>query len=151
MKIRGSQVFVALIAGFGPLAVAQTHESQGDSRTLVTFPAAMRVHTLANMRDHLQALQEITVALSKDDFARAAAIAEDRLGMTSLAAHGAAHLATYMPAPMRDIGTQMHRAASRFALEAQNASASNDIRPALATLSSVMQQCVACHGTYRLQ
>jgi cytochrome c556 len=56
-----------------------------------------------------------------------------------------------MPAPMRDIGTQMHRAASRFALEAQNASASNDIRPALATLSSVMQQCVACHGTYRLQ
>jgi cytochrome c556 len=51
---------------------------------------------------------------------------------------------------MQDIGTQMHRAASRFAIDAQTASVSNDVRPALASLGTVMQQCVACHAAYRL-
>ena len=70
--------------------------------------------------------------------------------MSSLEAHGAAHLAPYMPKPMQDIGTQMHRAASRFAVEAQNASVGNDVKPALAALGAVMEQCVACHASYRL-
>ena len=35
-------------------------------------------------------------------------------------------------------------------LEAQNASASHDLRPALAALGMVMRQCVACHAAYRL-
>jgi cytochrome c556 len=69
---------------------------------------------------------------------------------SSLELHGAAHLARFMPEGMQDIGTQMHRAASRCAVEAQNASATNDVRPALAALGTVMQQCVACHAAYRL-
>lgn len=111
----------------------------------------MRLHTITSMRDHLLALQEIDVALSKSDFDNAARIAEQRLGMSSLELHGAAHIAPYMPQGMQDIGTQMHRSASRFAVEAQNASVSNDVRPALAALGTVMQQCVACHATYRLR
>jgi hypothetical protein len=59
--------------------------------------------------------------------------------------------APYMPQGMQDIGTAMHHAASQFAVEAQNASVSNDVRPALAALGTVMQQCVACHAAYRLQ
>ena len=136
---------------------AQTHQhemapatTQGDARQLVKFPDPMRLHTIANMRDHLLALQEIDVALSGNDFDKAGSIAEHRLGMSSLEAHGAAHLAPYMPQGMQDIGTQMHRAASRFAIEAQTASVSNDLRPALAALGTVMQQCVACHASYRL-
>jgi hypothetical protein len=139
------------------LAVAQEHQhaatpvtTQGDARQLVNFPEAMRVHTIANMRDHLLALQEIDVALSKNDFDQAAKVAEGRLGMSSLELHGAAHIAPDMPQGMQDVGTQMHRAASRFAVEAQNASVSNDVRPALAALGIVMQQCVACHSAYRL-
>ena len=140
------------------LAMAQTHQhdmampatGQGDARQLVNFPEPMRVHTIANMRDHLLALQEIDIALSKSDFDKARSIAEGRLGMSSLELHGAAHIAPYMPEGMQEIGTQMHRAASRFAVEAQTASVSNDVRPALAALGAVMQQCVACHAAYRL-
>lgn len=121
-----------------------------DSRRLVQFPEAMRLHTIASMRDHLQALQEIDVALSRDDFESASRIAERRLGMSSLELHGASHLATFMPQGMQDIGAEMHHAASRFALEAENASVSKDPRPALAALGAVMRQCVACHATYRL-
>ena len=123
--------------------------TQGDARQLVKFPEPMRLHTITSMRDHLLALQEIDVALSKNEFDKAASIAETRLGMSSLELHGAAHIAPFMPQGMQDIGTQMHRSASRFAIEAQNASVS-DVRPALAALGTVMQQCVACHAAYRL-
>jgi hypothetical protein len=138
-------------------AVAQDHahamgESSvpGDARQWVRLPEPMRLHTIASMRDHLLALQEIDVALSRGQFDQAATIAEQRLGMSSLEAHGAAHLAPYMPQAMQDIGTAMHRAASRFAVDAQTASVSNDVKPALAALGAVMQQCVACHASFRL-
>jgi cytochrome c556 len=139
-------------------ADAQVHQhdkaaaanSQADTRQLVKFPEEMRLHTITSMRDHLLALQEINFALSKSDFDQAAKIAERRLGMSSLESHGAAHIAPFMPQGMQDIGTQMHRSASRFAVEAQSASVNNDVRPALAALGTVMQQCVACHATYRL-
>ncbi len=154
---------VALVAiGTGAcaqLASAQSHQhamavpaaAQADARQLVKFPEPMRLHTIASMRDHLLALQEISVALSKNDFDNAARIAEQRLGMSSLERHGSAHIAPFMPQGMQDIGTQMHRSASRFAVEAQNASVGNDVRPALAALGTVMQQCVACHSAYRLR
>ncbi len=150
---------VAVGAGAFALAVrAQTHQHnmtssapvQGDARQLVKFPEPMRLHTITSMRDHLLAIQEINVALSKSDFDQAARIAEQRLGLSSLELHGAAHIAPYMPKGMQEIGTQMHRAASRFAVEAQSASVANDVRPALAALGAVMQQCVACHAAYRL-
>ena len=121
-----------------------------DARELVRFPEPMRLHTIASMRDHLLALQEIDEALSNNEFDKAASVAEQRLGMSWLEAHDAAHLAPFMPKAMQAIGTQMHQAASRFAIEAQNASVGNDPRPALAALGGVMQQCVACHATYRL-
>jgi cytochrome c556 len=126
-------------------------EPPPDARQLVRFPEPMRLHTIASMRDHLLALQEIEEALSRHDFDRAAAVAETRLGMTSLEAHGAAHLAPFMPAGMQELGTGLHHAASRFAVEAQNASVSHDLRAPLAALSDVMRQCVACHAAYRLQ
>jgi len=151
-------ITVALSGTFALAAAAQEHQhsmseaaaAQTDSRQLVQFPEPMRLHTITSMRDHLLALQEIDVALSQGAFDKAAAIAEQRLGMSSLELHGAAHIAPFMPQAMQDIGTQMHRAASRFAIDAQTASASNDLRPALASLGIVMQQCVACHAAYRL-
>jgi hypothetical protein len=158
-ELRTAVALVAAAAcGYALLAGAQTHvhdaaapaAAQTDARELVKFPEPMQLHTITSMRDHLLALQEIDVALSKNEFDKAASIAETRLGMSSLELHGAAHIAAFMPQAMQEIGTNMHHAASRFALEAQNASVSNDVRPALAALGSVMQQCVACHAAYRL-
>ena len=149
---------VAWASAFAPSATAQDHQHSmtgpaalsADSRQLVTFPEPMRLHTITSMRDHLLALQEIDIALSQNAFDKAATIAEQRLGMSSLELHGAAHIAPFMPQGMQEIGTQMHRAASRFAVEAQTTSVGNDVRPALAALGTVMQQCVACHAAYRL-
>ena len=52
---------------------------------------------------------------------------------------------------MQDVGTTMHRSASRFAIEAQNAGVTGDLKPALQALSTVTAACVECHSAYRLQ
>ena len=134
-----------------PGAAPEAPQAAEDPRLPVQFPEEMKRHTLANMRDHLRTLERIDSALARGDYDGAAALAEQRLGMSSLEAHGAAHLAPYMPLGMQQIGSLMHRAASRFAVEAQNAAVTNDPKPALGALSEVMRQCVACHATYRLE
>jgi hypothetical protein len=125
--------------------------AEGNARQLVTLPEPMRQHMLANMRDHLSAINEIQQALGAGEFQRAADIAEKRLGVTSLELHGASHMAPFMPKAMRDIGTQMHKAASQFALVAQETGADGNVLRAIGSLSKVTSQCVACHAAYRAQ
>lgn len=141
--------FVAMLILLAPTA----SQAAPDARVAVELPAPpMRTHMLANMRDHLAALHEIQAALARDDNSRRAAeIAEHRIGMSSLEAHGAGHMAPYMPKPMQNIGTAMHRAASRFARVTEEAAVRRDLRPALQALSDVTQQCVTCHAGYRLK
>ena len=86
------------------------------------------------MRDHLAALQEIQEAMARGDYTKAAHIAEHRLGMSALRSHGAHHVAQFMPPGMKDAGTAMHRAASRFAIAVQDAELKGDLKPALAAL-----------------
>jgi hypothetical protein len=140
-------MFVAMLILLTPVGTQATP----DARVAVELPPPMRAHMLANMRDHLAALHEIQAALARDEPGRAAGIAEQRIGMSSLESHGAGHMAPYMPKPMQDIGTAMHRAASRFAHVAEEAAVRRDLRPALQALSKVTQQCVACHAGYRLK
>jgi len=121
-----------------------------DSRQPVSMPAMMQEHMRANMRDHLLAISEIQVALASNHYDAAAEIAEKRLGMTSLDAHGARHVAGFMPEGMQAIGTAMHHAASRFAVTSQEAAVTDDLRRALEGLAEVTRQCVACHAGYRL-
>ncbi len=120
-------------------------------RQLVKFPEAMKEHTLSSMRDHLLALQEIQAALATADYERAADVAEIRLGMSSLKAHGAHESSRFMPQGMQDAGTAMHRGASRFSTSARDAAVTGDLKPALGALAEVTGACVACHSGYRLQ
>ena len=99
------------------------------------------------MRDHLAAINEILVYLGNDELEKAADTAEYRLGMSSLEMHGAAHLSKFMPEEMRQAGTTMHRAASRFALKAQE----GDVLPAYMALSDITSACVACHSGFRVK
>jgi hypothetical protein len=56
-----------------------------------------------------------------------------------------------LPGGMRDAGTAMHHAAGRFAVTAQNASVTGDLKPVLAGLAEITAQCVGCHAGYRLK
>ncbi len=121
------------------------------ARKPVSFPPALKAETLANMRDHLLAIQEITAHLADKQFDAAAEVAETRLGLSSLQRHGAHEVAQYMPEGMRQFGHGMHQAASRFAVAAQEAGATGEIGPALRALSQMQASCVSCHTAYRLK
>jgi hypothetical protein len=121
--------------------------SAQDGRELVRMPEMMRTHMRANMRDHLLALQQIQSALAAGRYDTAADVAEKRLGMTSLEVHGASRMAQFM----QDTGAAMHRAASHFAIIAQDAAITRDLPRALDALSKLTAQCTACHAGYRLQ
>jgi hypothetical protein len=140
------------LTGIGFAQHSHEHNANAtDNRILVKFPDALKQHTLTNMRAHLLALANIQEAIGKADYDKAAKIAEQQLGMTSLKQHGASENAKYMPQAMQDIGTTMHRSASQFAIEIQNSSATGDIKPAMLSLSKTTQACVACHAGFRLQ
>ncbi|HYA37290.1 MAG TPA: hypothetical protein VEI74_03340 [Candidatus Methylomirabilis sp.] len=143
--------FFSPVLGVFLLVLAVPCAMAADARQKIEMPPMMQEHMLGNMRDHLRTLQEIEAALAKKDFDKVADIAEQRLGLSSLEAHGAAHLVPYMPKPMQDIGTSMHRAASRLSQTAQEAAVKGGMAPVQEALAAVLQQCVACHETYRLR
>ena len=118
-----------------------------DTRQLVEFPAMMQTHMLKNMRDHMVVINQILIYLSNDELDKAADIAENRLGMSALDTHHASHMAKFMPQGMRQAGTIMHKAASRFALRAQE----GDALPAYKALTEITSACVACHAGYKVQ
>lgn len=121
-----------------------------DSRIQVDFPPMMQEHMMGNMRDHLLALQMITQQLSVQQYEAAADTAEQRLGMSSMDTHGARHMGKLMPKEMAAIGTEMHHAASRFAITSHDAAIDGGLEKAFGALSEVMQQCVACHAAYKI-
>ncbi len=118
-----------------------------ETRERVELPPMMQAHMLSNMRDHLRSLDLILQHLDAGELDRAAEVAENRLGMSSLELHGASHMAGFMPEEMRTIGTRMHQAASRFALKAQE----GEPLPAYRMLSEITSACVACHTAYRIR
>ncbi len=151
-------VSVALVLSVGYAPAQHMHQghmdhsaSAVDKRQSVQLPPELVEHTLSNMRDHLLALQQINEALGRGEPENAGKIAEERLGMSSLGLHGAAEVAKYMPQGMQDAGTAMHKAASRFAIEAQNVAVTGELRPAFGALGEIMAACVGCHAGYRLK
>ncbi|MDJ0881629.1 MAG: cytochrome c [Gammaproteobacteria bacterium] len=118
-----------------------------ESRQWVQLPEMMQQHMMANMRDHLRALDEILHHLASGEGDKAAEVAEQRLGMSSLESHGASHMAPLMPEGMRQTGTRMHRAASQFARIAEE----GDLAAAYAHLGEITSSCVSCHSAYRIR
>lgn len=126
----------------------------GDPRELVKLPPMMQEHMLGNMRDHLVTLNAVIGDVADGKFDEAAKLAEARLGMSSLGLHGAAHMAPFMPKPMQDAGTAMHRAASRLAIVLQNAGVSptaDALRRVSGALHEVTSACTGCHASYRIR
>jgi cytochrome c556 len=141
-------IVIPLFVAFPLVAAAQ------DSRELVKLPAPMQEHMLSNMRDHLVTLNDIIGGIAEEKYDQAAKLVEQRLGMSSLAAHDAAHMAPFMPKPMQDMGTNMHHAASQLVIVLQDASITPDaqsMRRIDKAIHQITSACTSCHAAYRIQ
>ena len=118
-----------------------------DPRQFVDMPAQARGYMRQDMLDHLAAMSEIMGAMSAEDWARAAEIAETRMGKSSMGKYRGTGMGPgrFMPLEMRQLGWNMHEAASRFA----EVAGTGDGPRAWAALQDVTATCVACHYSYR--
>ena len=167
---------IALMGSFSTYAEDHEHmdhqkhmaSMSGDQRQLADYPPDIRVHFLSNMREHLQALSDITAAMADGQYEIAASIAEAKLGMNSTSAAGCKmdnglemqdskpetpeqKMNKLMPPLMKAAGVEMHKAASDFAIEVTKVSKTGDSEPALSALSRVTQRCISCHASFRVQ
>ena len=146
------RVSIGAAALFAVVALSQSHAQ--DTRQLVQLPKPMQEHMLGNMRDHLASLNEIIGYVGAGKFAEAAKIAEQRLGMSSLTAHDAAHMAPFFPKQMQDMGTSMHHAGSRLVIVLQNASVTpgaKSLQEINRSLHELTSACTSCHAAYRIR
>lgn len=130
-------------------ALAQPPAPPQDVRQLVNMPDLPRSLMRADMQDHLAALNEIIGYLADNKLAAAAETAEKRMGQSSMGKH--AYIARgqgpgrFMPDTMRQMGWNMHDAATEFAKVAK----SGDQAKSLAALQQLTSSCVACHMSFR--
>ncbi|TVO76930.1 cytochrome c [Sedimenticola selenatireducens] len=129
------------------LFMAPTVQSEPDQRIQLDLPEPMQTHLLASMRQHLVVIDQLLGMLAREDFDKAADLAERELGMSSLDKHGASHIAKYYPKQSAQFGTNMHKAASRFARVAQE----GDALAAYKALGEITQNCVGCHATAKVR
>ncbi len=129
------------------LALLPATAQAADTRELVQLPDPMQEHLLQNMRNHLEVINRLLDMLGRESWDEAAFLAESELGMSSLDKHGAKHIAGFYPDPMQAIGTDMHRAASRFARTVSE----GDLLAATRALGEVTNACTRCHAAYRIR
>ena len=119
---------------------SQSHHmatTASDTRQLVEYPPEVKAYALGNMRRHLEALAEIMDAFAKGQYALAADIADNKLGMDSSdatacrmdgdhhmmpmneTAHLQHQMGQLMPEKWRELGQNMHKSANEFAAQAR--------------------------------
>ena len=140
-------IFLALLSVIPPTLAEQSPPQ--DHRQLATMPELPRALMRADMQDHLVALNEIFGYLAENNLAAAADTAEKRLGQSSMGKHAVMARGQgpgrFMPDAMRQMGGNMHAAASEFAQVAKR----GDTAKTYAALQKVMASCVASHMSFR--
>jgi len=120
-----------------------------DLRTLIVLPEKARRILLEDMLDHLAVLNEINRYLAENNLQAAADVAATGMGRSLLSKYQNEEFrpGRYMPKEMREIGWELHNAASQFA----NAARQGDQRKTLLAYHRITSACVACHYSYRIR
>jgi hypothetical protein len=118
-----------------------------DMRTFVEMPENARKILQGDMLDHLAVLNEINRNLSENNLNSAAEVAETGMGRNLLSKYQDVNMrpGRYMPREMREIGWELHRAATRFAEVARE----GNLQKTLQAYQRITEACVACHYSYR--
>ncbi len=98
------------------------------------------------MREHLEALQNILGALSRDDYEKAAAIAHEELGFPKHHQAMQREQGFAFPAGYQKLAMTHHQVAEDLA----EVIPSKDLPRIMKHLDRTVKACVVCHQTYKL-
>lgn len=116
-----------------------------DGRTAILLTPGERDLVLGEMRDFLQATEQILAAASEGSMD---GVAESARGVGATAQQGIPpSLMGKIPGEFKVLGFDTH---SKFDLLAVDAEQLGDPTHSLQQLAELMRNCVACHATYRI-
>lgn len=116
-----------------------------DRRRPVPLLPMMALHQKENMRDHLEAVQEVVGAAATNDFEKVA-VAARRLGSSDSMKRMCEHMGAGAPG-FTEQALTFHQTADEIAAAATK----QDGAGVLAALSRTLQACTSCHVTYKQQ
>jgi hypothetical protein len=120
-----------------------------DLRSFVEIPEKPLQVLLEDMLDHLAVLNEINHYLVANDLNSAAEVAETGMGQSLLSKYQDVEMrpGRYMPKEMREIGWELHNAATQFARIARK----GNLQETMVAYHRITSACVACHFSYRVR
>jgi hypothetical protein len=130
-----------IVAGTTGVSAQHAAHTAADDRERIALPAQARNMVLAEMRMMLESVAGVVTALSDGDAAAAAAARASGMVMAV-----DPHLVELLPAAFVELGMATHRGFDALADQLEQGM---DQETALAELGALMQNCIACHNTYR--
>lgn len=140
-------LLLMLVIGGGYKFIIQGSTTQStDGRVIIHLSASERDLVLEEMRAFLESVQKITQAVAANQPETISEYAK-KVGK---AAQGAVPgtLIGKLPLEFKKLGFDTHTQFDQLALDTESLADSNY---ALGQLSKLMQNCIACHATYRLE
>lgn len=125
-------------------APAPAHDAL-DERTPVPLLPMMAHHQKQNMRDHLVAVQEITAAVARNDFAAVGA-AVKRIGYSETMGRMCEHMGSGAPG-FTELALEFHHRADAIGAAAK----SQDPTAVSAALAETLSVCTSCHARFKQQ
>lgn len=117
----------------------------GDGRQAILLEPGERDLVLDEMRTFLQSVQAILQGVSEDNM-ESVAVAARKVGAAAQQAVPGS-LMTKLPLAFKKLGFDTHGQFDRLGMDAEDI---GDREHALEQLSVLMQNCVACHASYRI-
>lgn len=124
-------------------ALLHHHEMQmEDNRIALGISPQMKLHQLASMREHLEAVQAIVGLIVESKFDEASKIAHEKLGLTP---EKKAMCMAMHNQKFTELGLAFHESGDKLGEVLQTGNAGESLK----ALHKTMQFCVQCHATYR--
>ncbi len=115
---------------------------QKDDRISLGLPPIAKNRQLANMRSHLEVIQNVVSLIANEKFDEASKIVDEKLGLT-------AKMMKECKKMQRKDFQKMGFAFHDSAKELSNALKSRDSKKSLKALSNTLNYCVSCHATFK--
>ncbi len=140
-------VLLAIIAFGGYTFIIQGSTTTSvDGRITILMTDAEKDLILEEMRGFLGSTQQIIAAVSTDELEKASSAAKKAGRAAQAEVPGA--LMGKLPIAFKKLGFDTHTKFDQLALDAESL---EDGKYTLEQLSTLMQNCVACHAAYRLE